>query len=356
MLGAAACGQDAVPTGTRLKPEFADACTGGGLDLTSSNVAKDGIPALTDPLFVSLDAPGATYLKDEDRVIGLVISGEALAVPLPIMKWHEIMNLDRVGARLAVTYCPLTGTSIVFDRGPRDGVAFGVTGLLLDNNLVMYDRSESESLWTQMTGGAICGPAAGTSLPRAPVVETTLLAWRTLHPDTKVTSSETGYDRNYLVNPYEDYERLDAPPLYDVKNRDNRRLPKERVVGIPEGDGGLAVPFMVLDATPRAALTLKVGPRTVVVFWDRASQSAAVYRPVPVWADGYERPVEGALTFEAAGDGYVDRETGTVWSIEGVAVAGPARGSRLPFVEDALVAYWFAWADFHPGTEVLSGL
>ena len=103
-----------------------------------SGAAKDAIPALTDPRLVPVGDPETDYLLGTDRVIGLEIAGEYIAVPHNILWWHEIANFNEVS--LAVTYCPLTGSSMVFDRRAAEGAELGVSGLLFKNNLVMYVR------------------------------------------------------------------------------------------------------------------------------------------------------------------------------------------------------------------------
>ncbi len=122
---------------------------------------KDGIPALTNPRLVGAGEPGTEYLRDDDRVIGVLLEGQPVAVPHNIGWWHEIVNFNLGDQRLAVTYCPLTGSSLAFDRAPIGGAELGVSGLLFQNNLIMYDRSSRESLWPQMLRGARCGPHAG---------------------------------------------------------------------------------------------------------------------------------------------------------------------------------------------------
>jgi len=63
-------------------------------EIMSGGPPKDGIPALTDPNYVS--ARKASFIRKDDQVIGTVINGEARAYPLRIMSWHELVN-DRVG-------------------------------------------------------------------------------------------------------------------------------------------------------------------------------------------------------------------------------------------------------------------
>ena len=128
-----------------------------------ASAARDAIPALTDPELVTASAPEADYLLDDDRVIGLELGGQAIAVPLNVLWHHEIVNMSIASFNVAVTHCPLTGSSLVFDRGAVNPVEFGVSGLLYLNNLIMCDRkttaafTTNESLWSQMARGARCG-------------------------------------------------------------------------------------------------------------------------------------------------------------------------------------------------------
>ena len=143
-------------------------------EIVSGGVGRDGIPALRNPLFVPVDHAEAGYLRDYDRVIGIEIDGELLAIPHNILWWHEIVNLDDYGIPLAVSYCPLTGSSMVFDRTVVNGNDFGVSGLLYNNNLIMFNRrgdGGQESFFPQMMRGARCGPLDGSPLPMYPSVE-----------------------------------------------------------------------------------------------------------------------------------------------------------------------------------------
>ena len=102
--------------------------------------------------------------------------------PHNVMYRHEIVNLNREDARVAVTYCPLTGSALTFDRELVDDAGFGVSGLLYQANLIMYDRNTEDSLWPQMAGEAACGPKEGRVLMRRPVVEMTWAGWKELFP------------------------------------------------------------------------------------------------------------------------------------------------------------------------------
>ncbi len=307
-------------------------------------VGRNGIPALLNPELVPPGAANASYLADDDRVIGIVIGGQAVAVPHRILWWHEIVNLDFPDGRVAVTYCPLTGSSMVFDRAGIEGDEFIVSGVLFENNLMMLDLP-SESLWPQMSRGARCGPRDGASLSMVPAIEMTWSGWQRLYPSTLVVSDLTGWPRDYEIYPYGDYERVNNPTrLFPGSPLDTRRAPKERVLGIPAGTGGLAVPLAELtEAGAVHAVNATVGNESVVVFWDADAAGAAAFRTV---AAGQ------SLTFEVSGAAIVDVETGSRWRVDGLAFSGPLTGEQLAPVAEAYTAFWFAWAIFQPATEV----
>ena len=313
-------------------------------------VGRDGIPALTDPLMVPPDAGGAEYLADDARVIGFGVNGQWYAVPLNIMWWHEVVNLNLGMLQLAVTHCPLTGSSLAFDRRPADGAEFGVSGLLYLNNLIMYDRNDRESLWPQMLRGARCGPKDGTALPMIGVIEMRWDRWRALHPNTVVVAEGTGYPRDYNSYPYGSYDDIDSPiTLFPMPDGiDERRPPKERILGVPDGSGGVAYPFGLLDEQGAVAVVQDqtVGDESFVVIWSRAGRSAMAFQPA---AGGQP------LTLEVVNDTIRDQETGSVWTEDGRAVSGPLVGEHLPMVDSAFVAFWFAWAGFYPETEIWDG-
>jgi hypothetical protein len=306
---------------------------------------KDGIPALTNPRLVTDLEPGAAYLRPEDRVIGFVVDGTAIAVPLNIGWWHEIVNFDIGGRHLAITYCPLTGSGLGFDRAKAGNAEFGVSGLLFMNNLIMYDRRADESFWPQLSRGARCGAKIGTDLDMIPVIEITWEGWLTLYPSTKVVSSETGFRRDYNSYPYGNYDDQDnAGLLFPMPRVDPRRPPKERVLGIPHDSGGIAFPYGALaEAGQLAVVDTVLAGRRIAVFWDGTRQAAAAFR---ITSDSPAR------TFRAVDQRITDAETGSTWQVDGLATAGPLAGTRLAPVTEAYVVFWFAWAAFQPRADL----
>ena len=348
MAGVLACGGDrGTSPGEDLAPDLTALCQE-LRDGLISGASKDGIPALTDPELVSVGDPYADYLLGTDRVIGLEIAGEYVAIPHNILWWHEIVNFNDVG--LAVTYCPLTGSSMVFDRGAAEGAAFGTSGLLFNNNLVMYDRAPSgevESLWPQMLAVGRCGPGEGRELEMVPALEIEWEDWVALHPATRVPSGDTGFFRTYAIYPYGDYEiESNDFTLFPQEAFDERRPPKERVLGIPfKNGGGIAFPFGALRDLGDLGAIHETGDdqEAIVVLWDGSASAAMAYRPA---AAGQ------VLTFEVRDAAFVDVETGSEWSVEGKALSGPLAGQRLEMIPEAYVSFWFAFSTFFENPEV----
>ena len=354
MMAVSACGGGTDDVGgIPADADFLTALCQEMLDGAAIGSVLDGIPALTNPDMVVADDPLASYLLPTDRVIGIKNGLQYQAFPHNVLWWHEIVNLSDLG--LAITYCPLTGSSMVFSNKAASGAEFGVSGLLFENNLVMYDRSANgvdESLWPQMLRGARCGPAEGLSLTMSRSIEIEWEDWVALHPGTTVLGSETGYQMDYRVYPYGNYEVENNPnTLHPLRSLDNRRPPKERVLGIPFGDedGEAKVfPFgalrgLALRGLGNLAVVHDTLPDPIVVFWDSDAAAAAAFRP----------RVNGQnLTFEVTNGAFVDVQTGSQWSIDGEARSGPLAGSTLPMIAEAYVSFWFAFSQFFPNLDL----
>jgi Protein of unknown function (DUF3179) len=201
-------------------------------DILSGGPPKDGIPAIDDPIFISV--ADAIHLKETEPVISVRIGDEARAYPLQVLMWHEIVN-DKIGdTPISVTFCPLCNASLVFDRrikGP-DGTEltldFGTTGKLRNSDLVMYDR-QTESWWQQFTGDAIVGELQGVSLQMLPVRIESFIRFKDRNPNGRVLIPDGKHSRAYGINPYEGYDQLASPFLYKGAMPDNV-APLSRVV------------------------------------------------------------------------------------------------------------------------------
>jgi hypothetical protein len=265
---------------------------------------KDGIPAITNPEFVKPAA--ADWMSVDDRVIGITIGNETRAYPLKILDQHEIVN-DVVGETpVSVTYCPLCDSALVFDRRvDGETLELGVSGLLHNSNVLMYDRrldAAKESLWSQLACKAIAGPLVGKELKTLPVELVTWKAWRERHPDTLVLSTETGFDRDYGVPVYGAYFTNDDL-MFPVKPLDDRLPAKTPVVAVWAGGSRKAfTASAVLAGAKDGVLRTVVAGKVVELAVDPVSQSMHVS----------------------------SAETGVEWAY----------------------SFWFAWAAFHPESEL----
>lgn len=238
-------------------------------EILSGGPSKDGIPALSNPRFVTVRE--ATFLGSDDRVIGFVRGQEARAYPLRILNYHEIVN-DRMGdLPIAVTYCPLCDSAAVFDRRtPLGEREFGVSGLLYNSNVLMYDRAgRRESLWSQIKSEGISGPGARKPLRTLPVELTTWSDWRSRFPGTKVLSPQTSHQRDYQRDPYAGY--FQQPGLMFPARPTSDRLPaKERVLGVWTDSASRAYPISAFGRLPKQIEDQIGGKRVVIEFVPKA--------------------------------------------------------------------------------------
>jgi hypothetical protein len=326
-------------------------------EIVSGGPPPDGIPAIDRPVFVTSKEADA-WLTPKEPVLAVQVNQDARAYPLQILMWHEIVN-DVVGGRpVAVTYCPLCNSGVVFDR-VVDGqtLDFGTSGSLYKSDLVMYDR-QTHSLWAQMEGRAIVGERTGTRLTLLPANTIAYEEWKAAYRGGRVLSRETGHARPYGRNPYVAYDDLTAHPVLFRDNPDPRRPPKERVVGVTIGQQARAYPWSVLEA--RRVVQERLGETPIVVFYQPGTLSALdagqIAESRAIGATGVFSSVIGgrALTFEPRPDGFRDRETGSAWTVLGHAVRGRMAGQRLAPIPQ-VDAFWFAWAAFHPTTSIYAG-
>ena len=228
-------------------------------EIVWGGVAYEGIPALDSPQTISAArADELGELRNEDAVFGVALDGAARAYPLRILDWHEMAN-DRVAdTPIALAYCTLCGSGIVFERVGPDGalLEFGSSGLLMRSNKLMVDR-ETHSLWNQFTGQPVVGPLAEQefALRTLPSVVTTWGRWKQRHPETDVVSFATGHARNYSTGAaYAEYF-ASADPMFPIPERlagvpggsAVENLPaKSRIVGVERKGGKLVLPLEVL--------------------------------------------------------------------------------------------------------------
>lgn len=262
---------------------------------------RDGIPAILRPEFVAYDDDQG--LRDSDLVISFTHNGDTRAYPLKILVWHEIVNDTVGGLPVIITYCPLCGTSMVFERTVGGGEkTFGVSGLLYNSDVLMYDH-QTESLWSQLKMSAVAGPLVRTELTWLPSTEMTLGAWRAANPGGRLLSTRTGHGRDYSREAYTRYKRS-AETMFPVPFARTELKKKDWVLGVIVNDVAKAYRFEDLERAEDGALSDQVGDTPIRIRYADESGAAEVTK------------------------------------------AGS--GEPIPHVR----LYWFAWQAFYPETEL----
>lgn len=321
-------------------------------DVLSGGPPRDGIPSIDEPKFIS-NTEAEEWLADNEPVVVVEFNSDARAYPLQVITWHEIVN-DTVGdVPVVVTFCPLCNSAIVFER-VVDGevVEFGVSGLLRNSDLIMYDRTD-ESLWQQFTGEGIVGNHAGKQLTFLPSSLVSFADFKDAYPDGVVLSRETGFSRSYGQNPYAGYDTIDSNPFLYQGEIDGRLSAMARVVTVPLPDVDVAYPVELLSEV--GVIHDTQAGQTLVVFHISGTASAlgaqVIAEAEDVGATGvFDATLDGqVLTFTREGDRFIDDQTGSTWNILGQAIDGELEGNELTAVIHA-DHFWFSWAAFRPDT------
>ena len=260
------------------------------------------IPAADNPEVSS--AKDAKWLKDEDIVFGIAVNGEYRAYPRRIMEVREMVNDTLGGRQLGIPYCTLCGSAQAYftDQLP-DGIERPVlrtSGLLIRSNKVMYDVN-TYSVFDTFLGTAVTGPLAEKKLKlkQASVVTTDWGTWKKAHPETTVLVEALALGRDFDFRNGRDAKG----PIFPVGDVDPRLPVHEDIIGVITASGK-----PVAFQRSKAFVALKNGD-TIAFENVRLKLSAG--------------------------------------GIKAVDADGSDLGSHQ--------AFWFAWSQFHPKTELWSG-
>jgi hypothetical protein len=274
---------------------------------------KDGIPSIDDPVFEPA-AETRRYAEREPVIEIRLDGGEPRAYPLSVLIWHEIVNDTVSGRALAITYCPLCNSAVVFERlVDGEPAEFGTTGMLRHSDLVMYDRP-TETWWQQFTGRAIVGARAGEKLTMIPSRVVAFGDFRERHPNGLVLVPNEPHMRPYGRNPYVGYDGRSEPyPLF-MGDLPEGIDPMARVVVVRRGDEVTAVALNHLRERGEVA----VGEITLT------------------WRSGVASALDAAMVSRGT-------DVGAVEALD---------ASRSPLVHD--VTFAFVVNAFHPDASILT--
>lgn len=322
-------------------------------ELVKGGPPKDGIPSIDRPRLVPVDK--VEWLSDAEMVIAITLGEQSRAYPLRILMWHELVNDQIDETPVLVSYCPLCNSAIVFDRRLSGRILeFGVSGMLRNSDMVMYDR-QTDSLWQQITGEGIVGAHSGMTLRILPSQMISFAEYRRAYPKGAVLSKETGFARDYGRNPYQGYE-FGSGPIMPVKQvRKNPLRPMERIVVLRDGKGYRAYPMKQI--AKRRVVETELNGESLVILYSPDGASPVDNRDMTKSrATGtigvFRAEIDGSRVMFQEKNGEVeDRETSSRWNVSGIAVAGKREGQRLRPVTHG-VYFAFAWLAFEPDTQI----
>ena len=327
-------------------------------------IGRDGIPALNHPRYVTVS--DASLAMDDNEVVFVVFypEGRIRIYPQRIMVWHEVVNdvlpdaagnmpqpgsPEAAGKAYTISYSPLTGTVTAFrSMAGQYASSFGVTGDLLFNNSILYDRI-SLSQWSQLLALCIDGPLKGKRLERIPVLWATWKGVRAAYNGkAEVLSRATGHKRTYGRDPYGSYQAKgtyydNSRLVHPMPTLDTRLPAKKRILGIEQESIRGAV--QVQEVKDNMLLNFTIGIVPMVALYDKDLDAVRVFDRR---LDGDARNV---LNFSFFENQFMDEATKSQWTPEGECTYGRYNGKRLTPVL-AIDSMWFAWSAFHRQTMI----
>lgn len=308
-------------------------------NIFSGGVPKDGIPPIESPVYLDIEE-GNGYMSGND-IVFILESSTPKIIPQKILVWHEIINDKLERRNIAITYCPLT--SSVVGYYPSNNNTLGVSGKLVNSNLVIYDR-ETESLWPQVMGRAVQGERKGDTLEHFPLVWTTWEKAAKKYPYGKVLSRDTGSIRNYERDPYGDYFSQDSyyntgGAFFPLMSSDDTLPPKAMVRGLIGEKSTAAVPWELIKK--KGIINVTHGDIRAVVFYDPELDTVRAF----------SRKFRGEELEFYMEDGKIrDRGVNRVWNLRGES------GVHSLTPHKGMDAFWFAWHAFYPESKVVGDI
>ncbi len=312
-------------------------------DIYDAGVAADTIPALTNPAFTDV-ASMDSVLADEVSGIDVTVNGDHRFYPDQILNWHQVVNDTFNEQSLLVVHDPLSGTSIAYENIG----AFAASGKVYNNTLLMDDGTGT--LWLASRGVAVIGDTVGAELKQFPSRTMSWAMWKALYPNEEVLdSSATGVTRDYARHPYGSYG--DTATVYFPLNHTDARLgPKALVLGLDVNGEQLAVGTTVMETAN--VMNDVVGGVPLTAFYDWQNDRVNIFlSSISLSAEDTQTDSVHTFTYDIGHDIYVDNETQSEWTVDGLCVKGALRGTELTRI-NAPEFYWFAWAAVFPDTRV----
>ena len=301
--------------------------------------------AIHTPEFVT--ASEATFLQDDDILLGVTSGSVAKAYPAADLAQHGAVSDTVPDGPISVTWCGVCNTGLVFRATVKGRTLHFQYDRMVGANEVQKDM-ETGTSWQQATGEAIDGPLKGTRLTLYPVVRTTWAEWRKRYPQTTVLKPLPGYAERMLTlsTRIKNVTRVGPTGAPNGALTLDQRLPaRETVAGLEVGRESVAYPFSELRIA--RVVNDRVGGLPIVI----------VHQPSSDTTTAFDARAKGkVLNFRSANDdatSVIDLETRSTWNAYGLCLDGPLKGTQLKQVI-LVPQFWFAWSQFHQGTKVFT--
>jgi uncharacterized protein DUF3179 len=313
-------------------------------ELVWARTAPDETPPLVDPDVVHRIEE--RYLNDDDIVFGVFVDGQARAYPERILAWHELI-IDELNERpLLITHCTPCGGAVAYEAAASDGVryTFGNAGLVYRSRRVLYDR-ETLSLWDQLTGLPIAGPAITEDLSLIPhtMLRTTWAEWAARHPNTTVLALNTGATRDYDPGIALTEDSITPAPLFPAPvpaavSGNNTIEAKTLIVGLTVEGESRAYPIALVESF--GILHDSLGGQDIALISRGPGLGVTAYREHEITIDYLSGPSDALEAIDLDGERWFLDEEKLVNVID----------TRLRRALPLRVSYWFAWKDAYPET------
>ncbi len=277
-------------------------------EIVDNGGGKESIRSINNPTFSEISSSENGYLKDSDLIIGSIANGTAKAYPHRILNFHEIVNDTKV----TINYCPLTGTSFGWNN---DESLFGVSGLLYENNLILYDH-ETDSNWSQLLLKCINGQLIKNEPTIETIIETNWKTWKTLYPNSLVLKGKVEQTSN------NNDTSVGKERVYTIINKDE----KSKIYNFDTFTNGKVIKDLFNNKT-----YLVIGNENLIVSFE---------------LNAAQKNLEFNYSFNNTTSFFSDNE-GNKWSVFGLALSGPRKGDVLK-TTISVVGFRIAIDDFYP--------
>ncbi|NNE32576.1 MAG: DUF3179 domain-containing protein [Winogradskyella sp.] len=308
-------------------------------EVVDGGPGKDGIPSIDNPNFES--ANSVSFLSNDELVIGVKIGNVIKAYPHYVLDWHEIVNDSFNTTNSTISYCPLTGTAFAWNSMAGNTFStFGVSGLLYNANLILYDR-ETDSNWSQILQKCVNGELIGSEPQKISVIETNWETWKNSFPNSQVLTTQTGFSKPYGTYPYGPYKTDHDFFIFNPSILNNALPNKERVYAIFNNDQSKVYRFSQFNGGSAIRDTffnseyLIVGNDNLIVAF---KINAAIAN------------LDFSYSYNGSEEFFTDSENNK-WNMFGEAIEGPRLGQTLNKAE-SVTSMWFAIATFFPNPTI----